>query len=75
MDSQQVPPMTYEQLQREAMEFLAHCGQLTILEQSSPANPAGKTSVNEILGMAVRVISEQALQIQTIADTEEARRG
>jgi hypothetical protein len=63
--------VTYEQLQKEAMELLAHCGQLTLLEQSSPQNPAGKTSVNEILGMATRVIAEQALNIQVLADEEE----
>lgn len=65
--------ITYEQLQREAMEFLAHCGQLTMLEQSSPTNPATKTSVNEILGLATRVAAEQALNIQVLADNEEAK--
>lgn len=63
--------MTYEQLQREAMTFLAHCGELTLVEYHQQGIPAGKTSANEILGMATRVIAEQALQIQMIADEEE----
>lgn len=67
-----VKHVTYEQLQTQAMEFLANCGVLTMLEQSSPQNPVGKTSVNEILGMATRVIAEQALNIQALADDAES---
>lgn len=71
MNKGRISTMTYEQLEKEAMTFLAHCGELTLLEQASPANPMGKTSANEILGMATRVCAEQSLRIQMIADNEE----
>jgi hypothetical protein len=66
--------MTYQELQREAMIFLAHCGELTLIEYQQQGIPAGTTSSNEILGMATRVIAEQAKEIQLMADDGEIRR-
>ena len=61
----------YQDLKEEAMQFLMHCAELTFLEQSSPANPYGRTSVNEILGMATRVVAEVSLEIQAVADEQD----
>lgn len=66
--------MTYEQLQSEGMTFLAHCGELTLIEHHQQGIPAGTTSPNEILGMATRVLAEQAKEIQIMADDGEFRR-
>jgi hypothetical protein len=70
MKTVNVGDITYEQLQEEAMQFLARCGQLTLLEHIQQGVPA-KTSANEILGMATRLIAEQARNIQALADEEE----
>lgn len=66
--------MTYEKLQDEAMIFLAHCGQLTMIEQQQHGmkHQVG-VSANECLGMAVRVVAEQSTKIQILADAEEAK--
>lgn len=66
--------VTYEQLQAQAMELLVRCGQLTLLEHAQQGNHAG-TSANEVLGMATRLIAEQALLIQTAADVGELMHG
>lgn len=65
--------MTYEKLSDEAMVFLAHCGQLTMIEQSEHGMKHPAISVNECLGMATRVIAEQSKKIQVLADDIEAR--
>lgn len=62
--------VTYEQLADEAMKFLASCGQLTMIEQSEHGMKHPAISVNECLGMATRIITEQALKIQVLADAE-----
>lgn len=66
--------MTYEKLSDEAMIFLAHCGQLTMIEQSQHGMKHPAVSANECLGMAVRVLTEQSKKIQILADAEEAKR-
>ena len=63
--------MTYEQLLDEAMKFLVHCGQFTMIEQAQHGMKHPALSANEVLGMATRVIAEQALKIQAIADASE----
>lgn len=66
--------MTYAKLQDEAMIFLAHCGQLTMIEQQQHGMKHPAISANECLGMATRVITEMSKQIQVLADAEEAKR-
>lgn len=63
--------VTYEQLLDEGMKFLAHCGQFTMIEQAQHGAKHPALSANECLGMATRVIAEQALKIQILADEEE----
>lgn len=65
--------VTYEQLGDEAMIFLAHCGQLTMIEQAQHGMKHPAVSVNECLGMATRVITEQSKKVQILADAEEAQ--
>lgn len=63
--------MTYEKLSDEAMIFLAHCGQLTMIEQQQYGMKHSAVSANECLGMATRVITEQSKKLQVLADAEE----
>lgn len=67
--------MTYEKLKDEAMIFLAHCGQLTMIEQAQHGMKHPAMSTNECLGMATRVIAEQSQKIQVLADANEAKGG
>lgn len=66
--------ITYAQLLEEARQLLVHCAVLTLQEHTEQGTPAGATSVNEIHGMASRVIAEEALKIQVIADAAETER-
>lgn len=63
--------VTYEQLIEEGLTFLAHCGQLTMIEQAKDGTTRPLISVNECLGMGTRVIAEASLQIQAVADEAE----
>ncbi len=65
--------VTYDQLLDEGMKFLVRCGQFTMIEQSQHGAKHVALSANEVLGMATRVIAEQALQIQAVADAEEQK--
>lgn len=63
--------MTYDQLSDEGLTFLAHCGQLTMIEQSQHGMKHLAISANECLGMATHIIAEQSKKIQVLADAEE----
>lgn len=63
--------VTYQQLQLEARAFLVNCADLTLTEHYEQGLRPGITSPNEILGMGTRLLAEQALNIQTLADQEE----
>lgn len=60
--------MTYDTLSEHAMELLAEAGQLTMIEQAQHGMKHLAVSANECLGMATRVIAEQAKNIQVLAD-------
>lgn len=61
--------LSYEQLGEEGREFLARCGLLAIMELHEQEE-FGSISVNEMLGMATRILAEQAQIVQAKADNE-----
>lgn len=61
---------TYKQLQDDALEFLASAGEYAIIE-SNKVNGTDNTSVNEVVGMAIRAIGDGANVMQKMADNEE----
>ena len=61
---------TYKELQDEALQFLASAGEYALLE-STRLGQEDKTSVNEIVGMALRAIGDGANVMQKMADEEE----
>ena len=65
---------TYEELRQEAIGFLAKCGKLTIAEREQHGEVDPKLSVNEMLGMATRIMGEASIIMQHDADAEEAQR-
>lgn len=60
----------YKALQEEAKQFLARCVGFSIAEHKQLGEPE-KTSVNESLGLATRLLTGAALNLQAIADAAE----
>lgn len=65
--------INYELLLEQAKIFLYLCGAQTMKEQEQHGMKHPAVSANEVLGMATRVIAEQALHIQVLGDEEEAK--
>lgn len=58
---------TMDDLREQAKKFLANCGKFTLDEHNRFEQPEN-TSVNEILGMAVRVLTLESIELQRVAD-------
>ena len=62
----------YDDLGEMAKKLLLNSGYVTMNEREKMGDK-GTLSVNEMIGMANRVLIEEALKIQDFADSEEAK--